>query len=156
MAKASSLNTILEQLDERLNGDAIRDTYQTAIILRNNPFTEEVIDRVSKALGYNLVSWMIKNGYKPISDEGSIMKIFAETFDFDQKVGIGVKLHIEKEDKPVPWGLRTLLELLHENERIKEDNQRLRSVVRTLRPLWLSNLIYRITGLFNKGNNQND
>lgn len=134
------LERIKSDIGKRLNSRALNETYRTAVRLRNQEYNDKIIEDLSKRLRINLLSLLLRNGYKPESPEG-FLEILTREFDFGNEIGIAVSAKVIKEENPVPQKFMVLLELIRKNKLLIDEAKELRWKINIMHPQWLRKML---------------
>jgi hypothetical protein len=114
----TQLHELQMQIQERLDKRPIEETYRHAFRLTGrSQFNEEVIEKVSDALRFDTVAWLIKNGYE-LAD---VPKLFSEEFDFGYVKAVAISVDAIKEQHEFPIAVRMLLMLLQSNKQLADE-----------------------------------
>lgn len=110
------LHELQMQIQKRLDERSIEETYRHAFRL-GSQFDNEVIEKVSDALRFDTVAWLIKNGYE-LAD---VPKLFTQSFDYGCSLGVAIKIDAIKEQHEFPIAVRMLLMLLQSNKQLADE-----------------------------------
>lgn len=116
----TQLHDLQMQIQKRLDKRPIEDEYCTAWRLGAcSQFDEEVLEKASKALRFNTVSWLIENGYE-LKD---VPQLLTESFDYGYDSAVAIKIEAIKEKREFPIAVRMLLMLLRTNNKLASRNK---------------------------------
>lgn len=120
-----------KEVSERLYSRKVRDNYRHAMRTRSM-FAKELVQHISRTLNYDVMSWLMLNGYKP-DDDDSFLEVMTVDFDFGNEVGIAVSVQAVMEDDTKPANLRMILCLLRETKRLGAEIAHRDGVILSLR-----------------------